>query len=185
MNKENILTPIIILGLSIAFITVSVLVIFYSGNPKFLKYKLKIGAAIIALTTFVNTHGLSQKTCYKPAVSREVIRLDKQDDAQVIKILKEEKIITGVMDNVLSADYSFAITDTSNKLVKKGKVVATNGKFDENNENFEINIGNLKTGIYYLKIYSSVSNFEKGICLYDGTLYILDKKEPAVLCYYY
>lgn len=185
MNKENIVTPIIIIGLSVAFISISVLVVFFSGNPKFLKYKLKIGAAIIALTTFVNTHGFSQKTCYKPSISREIIRLNGQDDVNFIKIYKDDKKISGIIENVLSSDYLFSISDTSNKLLKKGKLVPINGKFDKPNENFEITIGNLKVGQYYLKIYSNGVDFEKESPLYNATLYILDKKEPPVLCYYY
>lgn len=185
MSKNQIISFILVIGLSMLFIMVSILVIFNNQNPKLLKYKLKIGAAIIALTTFVSSHGFSQKTCYKPAYPREMININNQDEANYVTITKNDVKITGIMRNVLSQEYLYVITDTTNKTIKKGKLVATNGLFDENKEDFEIQIGKLKVGDYFLKIYSNGKDFERGTYLYEGTIVVIGRKEPAVTCYYY
>ena len=185
MTKNQIISFAIVLGLSLLFIVISVMYVFNSKSPKLLKYKLKIGAAIIALTTFVSSHGFSQKTCYKPAYPREMINMNKQDEANYIFIHKNDTKITGVMRNVLSQEYLYSITDTANKPIKKGKLIPANGLFDENKEDFEIQMGKLKVGDYYLKIYSNGKEFERSTYLYEGTIVVTGRKEPAVTCYYY
>jgi hypothetical protein len=184
MEKNHLFTFLTVTGLSVLFIFISVLFVFNTRNSKLLKWKLKIGATIIALTSFVST-GYSQKTCYKPSRPREIININKEDEANYITLYKEDKTISGIIENVLGSDYNFAITDTTNKIIKRGKLVATNGKFDEDKENFEITVGQLKAGLYYIKIYSNSVNFEYGTYLYEGTLHVIDKKEPAIMCYYY
>ena len=98
MTKENIITPVIIIGLSLAFITVSLLLAIFYGNPKLIKAKLKIGALIITLTAFANTYSFSQKTCYKPAIEKDIFTFDNSEENSSIKIHEDDKVISGKIE---------------------------------------------------------------------------------------
>lgn len=183
MTKENIITPVIVIGLSLAFITVSLLVSVFYKNPKLIKAKLKIGALIITLTACSSTYSFSQKTCYKPSLTREIISVDSQSENSTITIHENDKELTGKIANLSSTDYSFSISDTLGKTIQKGTLKAIDGKFDTDEENFIIHFGKLKEGQYVLKIFSTAN---KNSFLYTATLKVFAELDRTkVTCYYY
>jgi len=187
MTKENIITPIIVIGLSLAFITVSLLVSVLNGNSKLVKAKLKIGALIITLTAFVNTNSFSQKTCYKTtAISAETISFDTQSENLTIKIHEGDKVLSGKIENFESNQYFFTISDSADKVIHKGEAKAIDGKFDSDKENFEIHLGKLTTGNYALKIFSSKEKYDSNYYTYKASLIVEEKFDKTkVTCYYY
>ena len=57
MEKNTIFTPAVLIGLAMAFVTVSFLVYVTGGHPALIKKKLKIGAMIIAITSMFSLAG--------------------------------------------------------------------------------------------------------------------------------
>ena len=186
MTKENLIAPVIVIGLSIAFIFVSFLVYLFAGNPRLIKSKLKIGAAIITLTTFANTYSFSQKTCYKPSIIKEVISFDVSDENSIITIYDNDKELTGKISNILSVEYYFSITDTLGKTIQKGNLKAKDGRFDADEENFIIHFTPLKAGNYTLTIRASADKNNSSAFIYRCRIIVNKESDKIkVTCYYY
>ena len=186
MTKEQLITPVIVIGLSLAFIVVSFLVYLFNANPRLIRSKLKIGAAILTLTAFVNTHSFSQKTCYKPAIRKEIVSMDNISANSVLTIYDNDKVLTGKMSNILSMEYYYVISDTAGKKILKGIVKASDGKFDCDTESFGIHFGKIAAGVYSLTITSSARKNDSSAYIYRCKLIVLNESEKMkVPCYYY
>lgn len=165
MNKENLISYILIAVLSIAFIFVA-FVFFITKNKKMLSYKLKTGAAIIGLTAISATHQACV-TCYDDAEPSNSMSVDTQLPDSVILNLNSTNILKGQIDNCEGSNFSFAITDTSS-IIQSGQIYPTDGTFDEYSENFEIAVDNtLHDGNYSLKLYSGRSSGENYKAIYS------------------
>lgn len=71
MNKESVIIPVLVFFLTLAFLFVSLFVWLRKDNPVFVSRKIKLGAAIITLTSILaacnGSPSADQETCYKQA----------------------------------------------------------------------------------------------------------------------
>lgn len=187
MNKENIISPIILAGIFIAFVIVSLLLWAWGNNKRMVSSKLKLGAAILTLTTLITTNSYSQKTCYKPAYPDEIININKRNEENTIELKSNDKYITGSILNLRSTRYFYAIVDDDLGVMKEGEVKANDGEFDEDKESFKIDVDSVTIGKYKLKIYRSEENKNNGQAdyVFDLKISATKKDQPDVLCYYY
>lgn len=186
MTKENLITPVLVIGLSLAFITVSLLVSVFYKNPKLIKAKLRIGALIITLTACASTYSFSQKTCYKPAIVKEIYSFDNQSEDYKIYIHEDENVISGKIETRLSSQYYFTVSDSSDKTIQRGTIKAKDGNFDADEENFEIKLSKIKPGNYVLKVFSSKEKYNSSSYAYKIALIVEEKIDRTkVTCYYY
>ena len=157
LKKENAI-PFILLGVGAAFIVVSMLVFLSKGNPKLVRYKLKLGAIIIGLTATV----VSCKptvSCYEPALPPDMFTFDVDSNSyhDTIKLkLPNDSLLTGRISQISKTQYSFMIQDLSMNEKYRDNILPEDGVFNSSEERFIINIPNsLDTGTYYLKAFAS------------------------------
>ena len=154
MSKKEIIIPIVVIALSIAFALVSLAIILTNGkSKKWTQRKMKIGALLLTLNAF--TPGAAQEievTCYDIAESN--VMLLKNDQTELIFESKSQKVIKAYIDYRMGEDYSFCLFDNKNQAIQKGKITAADGKFDKWKEDIEIRLKkDLKAGRYFLFLF--------------------------------
>ena len=94
MNKENFIIPVILFFLSIAFLFVSLLVRLRKNNPVLISRKIKLGAAVITLTSLLSActgnPPIEQETCYKEVSNDTQNYTIKKNTTVTHDTLKEE-----------------------------------------------------------------------------------------------
>ncbi|MFH2143364.1 MAG: hypothetical protein ABIJ97_13145 [Bacteroidota bacterium] len=165
MTKENILSFCLISALTIAFIAVSA-TLFFSKNKKFLKYKFKIGAVIIGLTSIATTQQ-SCVTCYDPVDDYpNTMKLDTEFQDSLLLYINKTNFVTGGINNRQGSNFSYSISDSS-IIYQSGQIYAKDGDFDESNEDFEIAVSNsIQDGNYNLKLFAGRSDGDNYQALY-------------------
>lgn len=150
--KNPSLSIIVLAGLSIAFGIVSIIVYFSNGqNHYFLKKKLAIGAAIIAITSIASCIRPPVK-CYAPARPPEIEYKDSSGNTYKIFLNEEQKINFNCKD-VYYEEYCY-------KLVSEGEIICTgncitNKDINGDIGNFDIILSDeILTGKYRLDIYA-------------------------------
>lgn len=151
MNKNSSVVLVIVVGLGVAFILVSTLHFFFRKNPVFLSRKLKIGAAIISLTAFVNTSGLAQENlCYNVAptppdtteikVHRIKFMSGSSEDSYIFTINKKLPLFEGEIfyDDTIALDYRFEIIGMDDAIVAEGQVKISDQTFILKNPGLDI-----------------------------------------------
>lgn len=175
MDRDNFLAPIVVIALSALFLLISLLMFFRPENAKLTKRKIRTGAAIIALTSLISTQQGCVATCYdapEPQIPNEIQFQNIYSDTIEINI-PEGNVITGIIKNINTSQFEFKIL-ASDTIVFEGIIVATDGAFNSNEEDFMISIPNeISTGIYDLLIfagrYESIENYyAKYILIVNG-----------------
>ena len=115
---------------------------------------MKTGALLLTFTS-VACNNSNQVTCYE-TVATNSIWLDGQTQNGIVLDLDTSQSITGSINAVQGADFSFSLFNGSDKKVQTGQLLPVDGKFDAFNEKFKIEIDkNTLPGVYHLKVYSS------------------------------
>jgi hypothetical protein len=171
-SKNNIFLPIIVIGVSIAFVIISLLVFFSNGKPSFIKRKLQIGALLLTLTVSISTFGAVACWCYAPppdegdtgdsgdsGSDEDIFAINSEHlvNGQIIVNLNDDDttIVDGTITNITSGKYSYRITEGNVTPIIIGEdIYALDGAFDENIEEFAINFLNTGEGIYTIYFYS-------------------------------
>jgi hypothetical protein len=152
--KKELYLPLVLIGLSAAFIAVSFLVWITRGNDSLLKKKLRIGALILSLSG-IGT-GCWTTTCYE-GYPEDYFVLDGMDTNREIELdLTISNILRGKIENRRGEGYWFLITDQDSVEVQTGILEALDGAFNERAEEFEIAVrSDIPTGDYELTLYSA------------------------------
>ncbi len=155
MNKKDFLVPVLAIGLSLAFVFVSLLVFLSGGKSGFwISKKLKIGALLLSLTAIAN-QACDRTNCYDPAPVN-TFDMDNADYSRVIKVnLKDSNKLTGILYGREGIDFSFNVMDSLNtSIFQTGKVLPVDGSFDSDREDVVIELDeNLVTDTYRLNLY--------------------------------
>ncbi len=154
MSKKEIIIPIIVVVLSIAFAVISLAVILTKGkSKKWIKRKMKIGALLLTLNAF--TPGSAQEievSCYD--IAEENLMLLKDNQTELTFDVKSQKTVEAYIDYRTGNEYSFCVFDAENNKIEDGKIVAADGKFDKWKEDVEITLkSHLKAGRYFLFLF--------------------------------
>jgi hypothetical protein len=157
MNKKELITPIAIISLSIIFALVSFAVYLTKGNSAFwISKKFKIGALLLTFTSIMACR--PPVTCYEP-IPQDWITLDSinWETSEVLLDSSENEIITGKISSITDSVYSYSFADSLGNEIFKENLQAIDGKFDEDEEEFTVPLGNsLFPGKYMIYFYNSV-----------------------------
>ena len=156
MTKKEIITPLIVLGLTVLFAGICLLVFLSNGkSKKWVAHKMKIGGMLLSFTAI--TFGSGCTTCYKPPhIPRATFLFDNINDTsyQIEINLDTGNTLTGILLEQQSSVYSFAIDDTLEQTKQKGLIIPIDGQIDSPEEKIKLEIDtNLTDGLYSLKIF--------------------------------
>jgi hypothetical protein len=154
--KKELYLPLVLIGLSAAFIVVSFLIWITRGNNSLLKKKLRIGAIILSLTG--TAIGCESRTCYVPLndAGQNLIVLNGETypDGTFILNLALGNWIQGNIHYPTANEYSFQILDGDGNRADRGGMNALDGEYDEHLEAFDMSVRtDIPTGIYDLNFY--------------------------------
>lgn len=152
MNKKETLFPIIVFLLSGVFIIVSAAVFFSRGKSKFwLSKKMKIGALLLSFSA-ITIQQQSCVTCYEPVATNDILI-----ETDTVNFNIDNKI-KGTIHDREGTDFSFKLTDSLRTITfQEGNILPADGMFDENTEDFIIEVDTtLETGKYAITL--SVEN---------------------------
>ena len=156
MDKKELFTPLVIAGLAVAFIVVSALVYLSRGDPGLVRRKLRLGGMLLALTGAVNGCGGLTASCYDMAAPNEFSLSDINQDGAVTVDLPADNQVAGVIYQRQGDTFSFRLQDGKEAEVQSADIVALDGAFDENSEEFILAIRpDLDSGTYLLSFYDS------------------------------
>ena len=130
MNSKNIITPIVLAGLGCAFIVVSLWLWLSKGkSAKATRAKLRVGAMILTLTSFVTATSCST-SCYDPAVPEPMV--------SVVSV-KKDLITLNIENDSYHSIYSFRIFDKYGAILQEGILQPVNNSSNEFST--ELNLG--------------------------------------------
>lgn len=157
MKIKNLISPILIIVLSIAFTTVAVGVYLTRGKSRFwISKKMLIGSVLLSLTSVINQScDILGTDCYDPAPPNQ-ISLDNADYSGTIEInIKSENKLTGILYDRNGGDFSFNVTDTLHSdTLQTGRINPTDGDFNENTEDILIELdSSIPVSEYILNLY--------------------------------
>ena len=161
--KKEIWIPLYLVGLSIAFITVSFLLFLTRGKHQgLLAKKLRLGALIISLTAAVSCSPFKPPpTCYVPpspyvTIENEVIDRSTPDWEYSIEVdISETNILKAKSMHSFGGKISFRITDKNGKVIQFSDAKPVDGEFNDHTEELELHLNkDLKPGEYDLVFYT-------------------------------
>jgi hypothetical protein len=154
--KKEIYIPLILIGLSVAFVVVSFLLWLSRGNDSLLKKKLRIGALIISLSG-VALGCWSERdcsTCYLVAKENLFVVEDQHMGGRIVLDMSVTNKLTGLVSNYTSKNLWYLIEDHNDNEIQRGAVEPLDGAYDQHSEEFEIPVRiDLATGEYELEFY--------------------------------
>lgn len=155
MKIRDSLFPIIIIPVGILFITISLFVILSKGkNKKLINSKLKIGAFILSFSYFTAC-GKFGATCYEPAPLPNSIEISYNNS-----LFNQGDTVFGNIYEGTFTEYFFELKDSlEEKIVQKGDLIASDGAFDDANENFYFILDStVSYGFYFVDFYGKKSD---------------------------
>jgi hypothetical protein len=158
--KKELYIPLVLIGLSVAFIVVSFLLWLSRGNDSLLKKKLRIGALILTLSGVATGCWYSEEvTCYVPSVSCVFVVEDAVAQGTIELDMAVTNKLSGKIYQPEGEDFWYVITDQDDQEIQTGTVEALDGVFDEGMEEFELVVSSdVATGEYVLDFYTPELN---------------------------
>jgi hypothetical protein len=151
--KKELYIPLILIGLSVAFVVVSFLVWITRGNDSLLKKKLRIGGFILLLSGAA-VGCKCDSSCYIVARENQFIVEDQYIGGRLALDMSETNKLTGLVSNYTSKNLWYLIEDHNDNEIQRGAVEPLDGAFDEHSEDFEILVRiDIPTGEYKLEFY--------------------------------
>jgi len=141
------------IGLSIAFAIVVVGVYLTRGKSKFwISKKMLIGSFLLSLTSVVNQSCI---TCYEPAQPNQIVFDNTDYSSTIIININEKTKLTGIIYDRESKEFSFNVTNLlKTDTIQVGNIIPSDGKFDENTEDFYLELSkDLPANEYILNLY--------------------------------
>ncbi len=169
MEFKKISIPIALAFLAGLFLLASVAVYFTRGkSARWVSRKLRLGGLILTLTAVLQSCdplGLSgvpedrdpPYTCYmvaEPGIVTDLFFLEGISDSTVTVNLPNDTKLKGEIRKRTQANYSFAVYKDDTSKVQIESIVARDGAFDEDTEQFEIAIDKqLPKGDYIIRFF--------------------------------
>lgn len=155
MNKKELITPFLLIGLGLVFAFISFAVFLSNGKSKrWVARKMKIGAILISLSAITST-SCNTTSCYfyNPKLAKKwetKIKIDKINNNYV-----KGRIEKSHYDNY----YFELMTLNEDTVLFSGFLKPEDGEFNEDKENFEIVFNDeLKKGNYRLNLFDRKSD---------------------------
>jgi hypothetical protein len=156
MEFKKLLTPFVLIGLFAFFAFVCAMVWLHKGkSAKWVARKMKIGAAILSLTAIVSGCNDNKLilTCYDVAEPNQFSFDSINEQYEVEADLPADSVLTGSVFDIIYDDFKFKVQKNDSVTVDSGKIVPTDGAYDENTEEFKMTLNSqLDTGLYQLLI---------------------------------
>ncbi len=154
MTKKEIILPLTILGITLVFAGICIVVFFTNGkSKKWVARKMKIGGLLLTLTAASCNGGGGEVMCYE-TVAVNSIWMESQGDKGIEIMLDTGNVLTGHLTGGQDSVYSFRVSDKHNQVFQKGELHSKNGKFDQMNEVFNIELDKtLSAGDYILDMF--------------------------------
>lgn len=183
MEKQNIFAPLFILLLGIAFASVTLLLFFSKNNPGLIRRKLKLGAAILSITSFLNTGVVAQeKMCYKVSMQdiHSRITLFENQFGNGEYFYKTNDTIRGrIFDYDEEKKYSYSIVDSLDKKFSSGHVIIRDTLVF-------IPLKKIDEGKYFLKIFETGNGVKSPFLLLNKEIEVIENKNHIEnTCYFF
>jgi hypothetical protein len=151
--KKELLIPLVIIILSIAFIIVSIIVYITNANSNWISRKIKIGALLLTLSGSTIMPKEINK-CYEMPPGRIFIGAVKEEGTSnfIIDLKKGNEINLQIREK-LNSKFSFLLRNSNQKEVQTGNVIIKNIKTTEGYNASIILNKDLKSGIYDIYFY--------------------------------
>jgi hypothetical protein len=149
--RRFLVIPIALLGLSIAFIVLSVILVITKGSDPVLRKKLRIGGLILAL------QGVAVQGAWSGPARECYARAEPEFEAQeMIEVnLAENPAVEAVIRFGWDESFSYAIYNQDRQLVQEGELPAADGEIDAEEEAVIISLDPARFsdgGLYILEI---------------------------------
>lgn len=153
MNKKEIITPILVIGLGLTFAIISFAVFLSKGkSKKWVSRKMKIGAMLLTLSSAACNNLIT--TCYDMPAPPNTINIYPNVENGIELMLDTGNVIQGIIYERQGENFSFTIENANNQMVQSDLLVPIDGVFDNYNEEFKIEVDtNIVTGTYALKLF--------------------------------
>jgi hypothetical protein len=158
MQRSSLFTPLLFIFVSIAFLTISVLVILSKGkNGRLIKSKLRLGAFLLGITA-VSTGCPPVVSCYDPVDNNEYLYLNDTclTNGKIEADFHTLKTLTGKIYNRNSSDFSFLIIDNQSNILQRDSITPIDGNFDNSIEDIFFTVSDsIPAGNHNLLIYNN------------------------------
>lgn len=159
---KKISSAFVYVGLGVAFLTVSGLLIVMKKRPGLIKAKLRLGAMILTLTGAMTTSCIPT-TCYVPMptdlIGIENAGYDEEQGIRVITINQGDNVNAHTL-GATGSTITYKVSDLSSNEIAAGDVVFVDGEYDSPNEDIRIVTSALSAGEYVLSIFSDAKKME-------------------------
>ncbi len=157
--KKEILIPLLVFVLSIAFIIISFMVFVTKGKRYyFIKQKLKLGGLILTLSAIFNTNAIIAKgdmvKCYKKVASNSITLNYDYSKGFIEYSIAKAAPLKGNIQDVTKDEFSFRIVKKdTNEVVLSDDIILNNAKINNYSEQFEIVLKDIEEGEYIVQIF--------------------------------
>lgn len=154
MNKKELLTPFLLVGLGLAFAFVAFAVFLSNGrSKKWVARKMKIGALLLTISAAASCDPFIT-TCYDMPPPPNTMWVNGLTENGLELFLDTSHVITGTVEERQSENFSFSISNAENTKVQADSILPVDGKFDNYTEEFKIELDtNMLPGTYLLKLF--------------------------------
>jgi len=145
MTRKDVWIPVAVIGLGVAFATVSLLVRASRGNPWLIRRKLRLGALLLSLGwTAAGCSEGGSTTCYAP-LPPEHVEFDaefwSEVDARLVLDLSAGHALTGQIYRRTTTSFAYRLLAADQTERQRGELVALDGAFDAASEAFSLDLG--------------------------------------------
>lgn len=156
MTKNELLVPLCVVGLSLAFVAVSIAVALTAGrNRFFVRKKLALGALLLSFSG--TAAGCGVVSCYEPMEEPNDTHLTYGGSGgHTLRVdIAEDNEVLGIVYNCEASAFSFIVTNATGHEVQKEDIAAGDGAFDgDYDEGFTIHLDeSLAAGSYELRVF--------------------------------
>jgi hypothetical protein len=156
MTKEDLISPLLLAGIGLAFVFVSFMVWFSKGkSAKWVARKMKIGSILLSLTWFSCNYPPTKTAI--PILSCYMIQLPVEHTITSVEI-DSNGVIYGSLENYYD-NLSYSIADTNGIILKREKIFARTYMSLPGSKEFIIQLdNNLKNEKCVFKLYECNPN---------------------------
>jgi len=150
-----------VIGLTVLFAGICVVVFLSkSKSKKWVARKMKIGGLLLTLTAASCNGGGGEVMCYE-TVANNYIWLENQGENGIELKLDTGNVLNGHIIGAQDSAYSYRVMDESEKIVRFGELIPNDGKFDQSDESFKIELDkNLSPGNYSLDLFPASTEMQ-------------------------
>jgi len=160
VSRDHLWASMAIFAVGLAFALVCFLVRVSRGHPWLVRRKLAVGALLLSLTWAAG--GCSDEdgggvTCYAPVYEAERFDFDPafEDQGALEMDVTVSTRLTGTLEQRQTDAYAYLLRRPDGSEARRGPVVADDGAFDEEVEDFVVDLGlGLPLGSYELALYA-------------------------------